>query len=336
MLYPFWGKNPEDPHQPTSGRYDHYVSHGRGLFKMTSLEDSDIAVLPFPWEDTIGNPDMIAAATDFTTRAVAAGKKVLLFYWHDLTDTVCLTNSVIFRTSLYASHRKNNEFAMPAWSEDFVNCYLSGKVVERKKSIKPVVGFCGTAGPLHPPVKYRVKNIVKNIANTLGLGKYELSRPLRARALANLEADKSIRTNYLLRDRFLGVPATESASASPDMFRRLRIDYVKNMVESDYILCVRGAGNFSYRLYETLSCGRIPVLINTDCSLPFDSLINYKDYFVWVEENDLAQIGERVSEFHQRLSPDEFIDLQHNCRKLWESYLSPYGFFSHIHVHLRG
>ena len=32
MLYPFWGKYPEDPQDPNSGRYDRYVELGRELW----------------------------------------------------------------------------------------------------------------------------------------------------------------------------------------------------------------------------------------------------------------------------------------------------------------
>lgn len=65
---------------------------------------------------------------------------------------------------------------------------------------------------------------------------------------------------------------------------------------SDYVLCARG-GDFSYRLYETLSYGRIPVFVDTDCVLPYDSEIKWKDYCVWVDEKEVNRIGERSRSF---------------------------------------
>ena len=38
MLYPFWGKNLEDPNAPESGRYDAYEQMGKQFFQLTSLE----------------------------------------------------------------------------------------------------------------------------------------------------------------------------------------------------------------------------------------------------------------------------------------------------------
>jgi len=116
----------------------------------------------------------------------------------------------------------------------------------------------------------------------------------------------------------------------------VRREYVQNIVESDYVVCTRGAGNFSYRLYETLSCGRIPVFVDTDCVLPYDFLVDWREHCVWVEEDDLPQIGERVLEFHEGLGEKEFVELQHHCRRFWEQYISPEGFFSNFHRHFNG
>lgn len=77
-----------------------------------------------------------------------------------------------------------------------------------------------------------------------------------------------------------------------------RYEFVKNMQESDYIINCRGSGNYSHRLIETLCCGKIPIFIDTDCVLPYDSAINWKNYCIWVEENEVPFIAEKVLDFH--------------------------------------
>ena len=58
--------------------------------------------------------------------------------------------------------------------------------------------------------------------------------------------------------------------------QRINVQQTKNRFSSKYTndnlygLCVRGFGNFSFRLGETLMMGRIPILIDTECILPFD------------------------------------------------------------------
>ena len=94
------------------------------------------------------------------------------------------------------------------------------------------------------------------------------------------------------------------------------------------VLCARGAGNFSYRLYETLSCGRIPVFVDTDCVLPYDFLVDWREHCIWIDEGEIDRAGERVAEFHEGLTEKAFADLQRSCRRFWEEYIRPEGFFS--------
>lgn len=329
MLYPFWGKNPEDPRDPSSGRFDRYTEIGGRFFQMTSLEEANFAVFPGAWEHVADNPEILALAERFIETARAVGKPTVLFFCSDSDEKVPYTSTIVFRTSLYHSQREPTEFSMPAWSEDFVHKWLGGRLLIRQKRHKPVVGFCGAAASFDRSWKTILKNALKRALRRLRRlpphGGY-----LRAKALRLLQENPYIETNFILRDRFYG-------GAKDNLTRQqLRLEYVHNMVGSDYILCVRGVGNFSYRLYETLCSGRIPVFVNTDCVLPYDFLIQWKKYCVWVEEHEVDKIAERVVEFHERLSPSDFVELQHACRKLWEEWLSPEGFFANFYRHFEG
>ena len=333
MLYPFWGKNPEDPGNSNSGRFDRYAELGQSFFRMTSLAEADIAVLPAPWEDVLSDRKMRQQALQFTEQAKDSGKPTIVFFWSDSAEDVPLGNAVVFRTSLYRSRRKPNEFAMPAWSEDFVEKHLGSQLPLRAKREKPIVGFCGNAGPRQTSFKQRVKGVFGRGANLLGMRKSTIAPAIRARALNVLLASPLVETNFIIRDRFLGGALRPDQSIDLGTMQKVRREYVENMVESDYILCARGSGNFSYRLYETLSCGRIPVFIDTDCVLPYDFDIDWRKYLVWVEERELSTVAEKVAEFHAGLSPQDFLDLQLACRKLWEEKISPVGFFANFYRH---
>jgi len=71
--------------------------------------------------------------------------------------------------------------------------------------------------------------------------------------------------------------------------------------------------------------GRIPVFVNTDCKLPFADEVNWKGHVVWVEADEIHNIGTIVSEFHKTLSEDNFIKLQQRNRRLWENKLQLKG-----------
>src|SRR2546427_3210691 len=145
MLYPFWGKNPEDPGDPSSGRYDRYVEVGSRLFEVTTLEKADVAVFPGAWEQVLGDTAAAKRAEQFLELARRARKPTVIFFWSDSDEAIRYRNTVVFRTSLYRSRRRRNEFAMPAWSEDFVTRYLGGQLPLRSKGERAVVGFCGYA-----------------------------------------------------------------------------------------------------------------------------------------------------------------------------------------------
>jgi Exostosin family len=340
MLYPFWGKNPEDPGAPTTGRYDRYVGIGSGVFEMTTLEKADVAVLPAAWEQVSGNRAATERAEQFLDLARRAHKPTVIFFWSDSDEEVPYDNTVVFRTSCYRSRRRRNEFAMPAWSEDFVAKYLGGQLSVRAKGVKAVVGFCGYApgfnvGPRtgrQRPTQ-AIRAWAKRLATALGSRKTDAS--IRTTVLRYLATCPLIETNFKVRTHFLGGALLPDGGVDVQKMQRLREEYVQNTVESDYVLCARGGGNFSYRLYETLNCGRIPVFVDTDCVLPYQSEITWREYCVWVDERDVKMAGEKVALFHASLSEREFIEIQRECRRLWESHLSPEGFFANFYKHFQ-
>lgn len=158
----------------------------------------------------------------------------------------------------------------------------------------------------------------------------------RLRALRALSRSREVDTNFIIRSRFWDGTVLPSGLVDKERQRVARGEFLKNMIHSDYILCARGVGNFSYRLYETLSCGRIPVFIDTDCFLPYHLEIDWSRYCVWVEEEEIDRIGQKVAKFHESLKAEEFTELQKACRRLWEEWLSPEGFFSNFHRHFQG
>lgn len=109
-----------------------------------------------------------------------------------------------------------------------------------------------------------------------------------------------------------------------------RKGYFKNLHNNLYGLCARGGGNFSFRLGELLMMGRIPILLDTDCLLPFRESIPYETNCIFITENDLPRVKEIVTDFHERHSEEDLIRIQKENRSLWEEYFTPKGIFNHI------
>jgi hypothetical protein len=340
IFYPFWSERSESNQYPWLGQYDRYIESSSSFFKMVPLEEADLAIMPANWRTIRGdswrtkvNKQAVDLGLQFAHKAEQAGKSVIVFFSGDCSDEeIPIKNALLFRQGVYGSKKKPNDFVLPSFCEDLVEHYLEDQLPVRQKGKKPVVGFCGlvTQNSWKTGLKTLVyQGIMLSKKGRIGVPPYK-GHTLRAKALEILGNSSEVDTNFVTRERLVFL-----IEGQLDQRLEARFEFVKNMAESDYILCCRGSANCSTRLYETLCCGRIPVFINTDCVLPYDFAIDWKKYCVWVDENELPQIGEKIAEFHNNLSPQEFVDLQHECRRLWKEWLSPEGFFSNFYRHFQ-
>lgn len=339
ILAPFLGKTQLETSQLNlqSGRLDNYLTIAHELFKVVNWEEADLAIYPGYWQ-MCRFPEAQSLLIELAQKAREKNIPLAVFVGGDLPEDVPVEDAFIFHTSLYHSRRKLNAFAMPALIQDLVSKYLDGKLVIREKRAKPTVGFCGHAPPLSMAWnREKVKESVRLGLSYLGVTKLVPERAAhcaRVKALLSLQKSKLVNSNFQLRHRSGMVWAYGYLLPQEKVnHQQQRKDFINNLVSSDYILCARGYGNYSVRLYEALCCGRIPVFVNTDCVLPYDFSQDWRQYCVWVEEKDLPRIGEKVAEFHNQLSPSEFIDLQYACRNFWQEWLSPEGFFSNFYRH---
>lgn len=318
ILFPFWGTNPETD-KITTGRFDRYTAIGSQYFKMVPLKEADFVVLPGEW---LGhNPNVLAYKLSAATKEF--DKPLIIFFNNDSDEIIPIKSSYIFRTSFHRSSRRTNEFALPAWSEDFVKKYCGGILNLRQYGYPPVVGYCGYSGNFKSQLEQKINQCLFNRFQPSGYY-------LRWLALKRLSENKNIKTNFIIRRYFWnGVYRDKKLDITKAMCSRH--EFVQNIIDSDYVLCTRGSGNFSYRLYETLSLGRIPIFVDTDCVLPYDSYIDWKKFVVWIDQSEINQVAERVFSFHASLTPSSFRKLQLDCRKLWEEWLSPHGYFANFH-----
>src|SRR5690606_22065561 len=147
--------------------------------------------------------------------------------------------------------------------------FSGGKVKVLSKQSGPSLGFCGAARANPLPMYQRIKQLVKKVAFKQ---KYRFNAlQFRFEIIQRLAKSELIKTDFIIRNSYLG--GAKGAAFSER--EKLRQEYFENLVANPYTLCVRGVGNFSYRFYEALSVGRIPVLVDTECVLPFDEIIEW-------------------------------------------------------------
>lgn len=333
IFYPFLEGSSARSRLPGDSYYsgfDRYSEIAHSLFEISDLDEADLVIFPGNLEKAFFSADYRQRAIDLANRAKQAGKPTAGFFWGDCSDKeLPVPCDLVFRNSLYRTTRTATDFAYPNWIIDFTKTHFDGAISIRQKVDKPVVGFCGFIGK--SDLKFYAKRFLYQFRKLSGNGfppPHYTGHLFRKKALSNLSKSSLVETNFILRNNmgFVG--------QAPDHYEAYYTAYLKNMQTSDYIFCCRGYGNYSFRFYEILACGRIPVFLDTDCVLPFDFEIDWKNYCVWLTPQQLPQIGEKIAEFHDKLSPGDFVALQYECRKLWEQKLSPEGFFANLHAHI--
>jgi hypothetical protein len=88
---------------------------------------------------------------------------------------------------------------------------------------------------------------------------------------------------------------------------------------------------FSIRLYETLAFGRIPIFIDTDCTLPLEQIIDWSKHCLIIKENEIQSVTTKIIDFHRFFSDEQFVEIQKSNYLLREKYLTRSGFFLHFH-----
>ncbi len=240
------------------------------------------------------------------------------------------SNIIYFRMGGFKSQLGPNNKGFPVMlSDHFQRLFHHDHPIPFEKGPKPVVGFCGHATVSQAKrFKELLKCLKENCRRFLENPMRKDWEPLfasayeRAKLLHIIEAEKKVKNNFIYRKKYrAGVQTAEDLEFTTK-------EYYQNIHESDYVICVRGGGNFSVRLYETLMMGKIPVFVNTECLLPFPEKIDWKKHMVWVEWEERGQIAQKILDFHNNISNQDFIDLQILNRKLWKDVLSVKNIFS--------
>lgn len=114
----------------------------------------------------------------------------------------------------------------------------------------------------------------------------------------------------------------------PSIKWKLRQEYLDSIYNNTFSLAIRWDWNFSFRLYEIMSAGRIPLFIDTNCKLPFDNQINYKDLFIRVPFNDIDNIDLYIQNYLKKHSDLNIISKE--IRNIYENYCTMTWFFGNM------
>jgi len=102
--------------------------------------------------------------------------------------------------------------------------------------------------------------------------------------------------------------------------------FVENMSQSDYILCVRGVGNYSARFYMALNAGRIPLVVDTEKTFPFEDKI----HMLKVPVQALHNIGDFMIEHFESVTAKELAAMKQENREVYNQFLAPHRYIPQL------
>ncbi len=331
LLYPFWGNPLNKDRVPFQyALFEHYGFDPAYYSLTDNEEEADLVLMPYAHNLMLrAMPRLLAEC-----RAVAdrLGKPLLIDGIGDIENPVP-REVLVLRYGGYRFSRTQNEIIIPPYANDLLEVYCDGKVRLREWREVPVIGFSGWA-VLTPAQEARA--LLKELPDRLrGMfaSRYRAKKKgifFRREALAVLGRSHLLVLNALIRGSYSGHIDTASNSAEV-----LRKEFVDNLLQSDYGLDIRGDANASTRLFEMLSLGRIPVIVDTERNVPFSDKVNYRSFALIVDFRELPHLAERIAAFHRSLTPEEFKSMQLRARAAFRDYFRVDALTAHLMEEIR-
>jgi hypothetical protein len=99
--------------------------------------------------------------------------------------------------------------------------------------------------------------------------------------------------------------------------------YAESLASTRFVLCPRGAGNGSARLFETMKAGRVPVILSDSYVLPEG--IDWSSCSIRIRERDVSKIPDVITS-HM----DGWEAIARNARREWENNFSSESLFPYL------
>lgn len=246
----------------------------------------------------------------------------------DIEPPLEVGNAYVLRSGGYRFIPEPGRIVLPLAADDLLERECAGQLRVRQKSDDPpVVGFAGWA---QLSTRQRLRTLLKELPirlHALFDRRYHALQKgvlWRERALAVLRRSAKVRLNALERSSF-----SANAKTAEKELPTLRKEMVETLLVSDYCLDVRGDANNSTRLWEILSLGRIPVILDTERNLPFREAVEYSSFSLIVDFKDIERLDEIIAQFHSSITAEAFETMQCRARAVFLEHFR-------IDAHMRG
>lgn len=295
------------------------------VHRFKDLKDAGpLVITPNDYRDYLGKPQK-NALDKFKKEVLESGRKLITFT--PGMEYKPEPRELAFATSVYQIPDEKL-IPIPTWLYD-----LRTKISAIPKPPMPTIGFVGNT--LYPgrisslaglPMPQALKSWLASsrfVNQNISLGaRRGIGRLVRSKVLRVAQASPYLHTEFIARtgDYFLMTPAEK---------QKARTEYVQHIQDNAYTICMRGDNNDNYQMYEVMSAGRIPILIDTNLQRPTLKSGKWEDFCVIVPFQEIHRLGEIVESFHRKLSPEDFLAVCQKSRAAFEELL-PHNFVFQI------
>lgn len=263
----------------------------------------------------------------FIDTALAKNKKIWVYAAGDFGITF-RKDVTVFRLGGFKSKLADNEEIMPLFVSDPYTYIFNTNWFFLNKTEKPTIGFVGNAnGSFLKKIKeiliFFKLNFKRQFDSSIGdYQSFFSSSSQRFKVLKHLEKSNNIICNFIYRNSYRGGALTETE------IKQSTKEFFQNIESNLYTVCIRGAGNFSVRLYETLMMGRIPVVLESDAKFPLENYIDWKKHIVLTNSKNIVK---DLVTFHENVSNENSIEIQKKNRNLMLELFQRVNYFIAIY-----
>jgi len=235
-----------------------------------------------------GHPQRVGSVLPTLARLPTWGKheRRHILWMHSDEDAPIGTQAIIFRQSVDRNRHDPNTVPWPPAVDDF------GQLV----------------GMDYKQLLYHICFI--------GLGSDP--RGIRRRCLKSLRDCSKLNCYLDAVNWFWGY---HEGTPKGDRRRQIFIDALK---QSRLALAPRGAGQHSFRLFEAMSAGRIPVILADDYMLPMEEFVDWDACSFRIPEARAVSVAEEILAINEQCCPKPCMqEMAYRAREAWANYLAP-------------
>lgn len=103
-------------------------------------------------------------------------------------------------------------------------------------------------------------------------------------------------------------------------------DFISNTSRSKFALCPRGYGKSSFRLYEAMQLGAVPVYVSDDHYLPWTDELDWSEFCVLIKEEQIQDLKNIL----KSISDEKYNKMLERIKQIYQEYFTLDGMCNQI------